>query len=45
MNEEKVRIYRSLGSGKTEKLTTRCLEFAISVSQLTQYSRWSNSVN
>ena len=31
-NEEKVRIYRCLGRGKTEELTSRCLEFSLSVS-------------
>ena len=31
-NEEQVRIYRSLGAGKTEALTKKCLEFAVSVS-------------
>lgn len=29
-NEEHVRIYRSLGAGKTEALTKKCLEFAVS---------------
>jgi puromycin-sensitive aminopeptidase len=29
-NEEQVRIYRSLGAGKTEALTKKCLEFAVS---------------
>jgi puromycin-sensitive aminopeptidase len=29
-NEEQVRIYRSLGAGKTEALTRKCLEFAVS---------------
>ncbi len=31
-NEEKVRILRSLGSGKTEALTNRCLDLVFSVS-------------
>ena len=31
-NEEKVRIYHSLGSNKSEKLIQRCLDFALSVS-------------
>ena len=31
-NEERVRIYRCLGQGKTEELTSRCLEFSLSVS-------------
>ena len=31
-NEEQVRIYRALGAGKTEALSKKCLEFAISVS-------------
>jgi puromycin-sensitive aminopeptidase len=29
-NEEQVRIYRALGAGKTEALSKKCLEFAIS---------------
>ena len=34
LNEERVRIYRSLGGGKTDQLTTRCLEFSLSVNHI-----------
>ena len=38
-NEERVRIYHSLGYGPTDKLITRCLEFSLSVS-----SKYSNVI-
>ena len=35
-NEEKTRIYRALGSGKTDALTTKCLDLVFSVSYCLQ---------